>query len=390
MRSLIKLRLQNLFDQGNSLTEIVKIIGYPDPNIIFYLIRMYGIQTKPKIRKSKEKIKMITKCVGLDIGTSTIISARKENEQIIIKTQRNAFLKLPGDKQTQHALKRLSVNYIKLKGDHYIVGDDAFNYAHVFPSTNLRRPMASGMLNPAEPDAFPILQALIHNLLGNPKIKNETCFYSVPSPPMDTDKLIEYHSDIVGEIILSLGYKAEPLNEGFAVGILGLENYNRTGLALCFGAGLANAAILYKGLSALQISVTKAGDFIDKNASQDTGTPEVHITTLKESGKLDISKEQTTREGQAIKSYYMYVIRYVLKNLLNKFNYAENMPHFTEPIAVVCAGGGVLIKGFAEIFKQEFEAVNMPFILLENGIKIMSNPLTTVARGCLAEALIDE
>jgi len=379
-----KERLLHLINQGLSVEQISKQLRLADSNDLFYILGMYSLKLKPK------KQDVTNMSAGLDIGTSRLLSARNDGPQIILKSQRDAFLKLPSGKQTQNALKRLSVNYIELEGNYFIVGDDAFEYAHVFPATDLRRPMASGMLNPAEPDAFPILQALIHNLLGDPRTEKEKCYYSVPAPPIDVDKLTQYHSDIVGEIVRSLGYEAQPINEGYAVGLIGLEKHNLTGLALCFGGGLANAAVLYKGLSALQLSVTKAGDFIDNNASQDTGIPKVHITALKENGELDISQTQTTRAGQAIKSYYLLVIRHVLTNLLEQFKLTENMPHFDEPIGVACAGGGVLIKGFAEIFKQEFEAMEMPFKLKDNGLEIIEDSLSVVARGCLSEALLDE
>ena len=386
MKHLDKARLQQLINEGLDPEEIAKKYGQQDVNIIYYMLRMYGITPKQK-NKTNLKIKM---AVGLDVGTSRLLSARNEDNKIVLKAQRNAFLKLPGDSQTTRALKRLQVNHIQLDDGYYIVGDDAFNYAHVFPTTLLRRPMASGMLNPTEPDSFLILRALIENLIGAPRTAQEVCVYSIPAPPVDVDKLTQYHSDIIGEIVKSLGFNPFPLNEGVALGTTGLEDYDLTGLALCFGGGLVNAALLYKGLSALQLSVTKAGDFIDENAAKDTGKAKVHITGLKEDSTLDISVPQTTREGQAIKTYYLLAIRHALQTLANKFQQTENMPHFPKAIPVALGGGGVLIKGFAKLFEQEFNALKMPFELVTNGIIIVNDSLSAVARGCLSEALLDE
>jgi hypothetical protein len=383
MRHLSSVKLKQHLDEGLTPEQIAKkYTGHEDPNVIYYMIRMYGII--PEVQTKKRKM-----AVGLDVGTSRLLSARNEASKIVLKAQRDAFLRLPGDAQTTRALKRLKVNYIKLEDGFYVVGDDAFQYAQVFPSTVLRRPMSSGMLNPAEPDAFPVLQALILDLLGEPRTKNETCVYSIPAAPVDEDKLTEYHSDIVGEIVESLGYKATAFNEGIAIGTIGLKP-DYTGLTISFGGGLANAAIMYKGLSALQLSVTQAGDFIDENAARDTGTAKVHITALKENGTIDISADQNTREGQAIKSYYILAIRHMLTHLADQFNRSSNMPHFDVPIKVACAGGGVLIKGYDKLFRQEFKAMDMPFDILDDGIQVVPDPLSAVARGCLSEALLDE
>ena len=44
--------------------------------------------------------------------------------------------------------------------------------------------MKSGLLNPGEKDALPVLNAIIGELLGDAG-ENETCVYCVPSKPID-------------------------------------------------------------------------------------------------------------------------------------------------------------------------------------------------------------
>ena len=104
---------------------------------------------------------------GLDCGTSYYIAATDKS----IKKQRNVFLTVDGDAaQVKRMLKRQKIPFVEKQGKVHIVGQHAFNYAQIFSTTELRRPMSSGLLNPQERDALPILNAIIGELLGG-KVK---------------------------------------------------------------------------------------------------------------------------------------------------------------------------------------------------------------------------
>ena len=76
--------------------------------------------------------------VGLDCGTSFYICAREES----IKKQRNAFLTVDGEaNQAKRMLKRQHIPYVEKANKVHIVGQHAFNYAQIFSTAQLRRPM---------------------------------------------------------------------------------------------------------------------------------------------------------------------------------------------------------------------------------------------------------
>lgn len=323
--------------------------------------------------------------IGLDVGTSKLLSAnRAEDGSISIRAQRNAFMELKRDTATMRALKRQMVNYVEVEGKLFLVGDNAYDYGNVFPHLELKRPMANGMLS-IDPNALPIIKEIIGALIGEAE-SNSICAYSVPAAPVDIHKLVQFHTDVIEGILKLYGYTPIPVNEGVAVANVGLEQHDLTGLALSFGGGLINACLMFKGLSALQISVSHAGDFIDGMAAKDVGLSPIQMTSLKETDTINISETQTTRESQALKSYYILCIRHALSEIAKYFNAASDKPHFTEPIHVACAGGGVLIPGFAKVFEQEFKAMDMPFEVAENGVSIVEDPLGATAKGCLIEA----
>ena len=84
---------------------------------------------------------------GLDCGTSYYITATEKS----MKKQRNVFLTVDGDaNQVKRMLKRQRIPFVEKAGKVHIVGQHAFNYAQIFSTTDLKRPMSQGLLNPKE------------------------------------------------------------------------------------------------------------------------------------------------------------------------------------------------------------------------------------------------
>jgi hypothetical protein len=63
----------------------------------------------------------------------------------------------------------------------------------------------------------------------------------------------------------------------------------------------------------------------------------------------------------------------------------KDLPSFTDPVDIVCAGGGALIQGFAEVFKEEVAKVKFPLQL--KNIRLAKEPLNSIAQGCLVAAV---
>ena len=59
-----------------------------------------------------------------------------------IKKQRNVFLTVDGDAaQVKRMLKRQKIPFVEKAGKVHIVGQHAFNYAQIFSTTELKRPI---------------------------------------------------------------------------------------------------------------------------------------------------------------------------------------------------------------------------------------------------------
>jgi len=333
---------------------------------------------------------------GLDCGTSFYIAATDKS----IKKQRNAFLTVDGEAaQVKRMLKRQSIPFVEKAGKVHIVGQHAFNYAQIFNTTELKRPMKSGLLNPQERDALPVLNAIVGELLGKAK-KDEVCVYCIPSKPIDQDREVSYHEDVLRTIIGGYGYDVKVIEEAVAIGYEGLVDNNLTGIAISMGAGMCNIAVMYAGMSALSFSVARGGDWIDINSANDCGVSTSKVTAVKEnSNQLDLTQskiqdiyEEGTAEQNivnAIRSYYGALINYLLTNLKNQFENTDNMPNFPDKIPIVIGGGTALVKGFLDVFHEQFDAEKFPIPISD--IVLIEDAHTAVSRGCLSEAqLIEE
>jgi len=333
---------------------------------------------------------------GLDCGTSYYITATENS----IKKQRNVFLTVDGDaNQVKRMLKRQKIPFVEKAGKVHIVGQHAFNYAQIFSTTELRRPMAQGMLNPKEKDSLPILNAIIGELIGKAKGK-ETCVYCVPAKPIDQTREVSYHEDVLKQIIGTYGYNVKVIEESVALAYEGLVDNDLTGIAISMGAGMCNICVMYQGMSSLSFSVARGGDWIDENVAADCGVTKAKVISIKESSSnLDLTKSAINdiyQEGSdeyniinAIRSYYGALVNYLLTNLKHQFENAESVPNFPEKVPVVFGGGTALVKGFMEVVGEQFNQEEFPIPVKE--FTLVEDAHTAVARGCLSEAqLIEE
>jgi hypothetical protein len=285
---------------------------------------------------------------------------------------------------TKSMLKKQKVQYAELGNKLYVLGDSAFELANIMNKT-VRRPMKAGVISPEETDALPIFGLLIDAVLGKPEEKGQPCYYSIPADPIDADYNILYHSSVIAGALKNLGYAPKAINEGLAVVFAELAEKDFTGIGISCGGGMFNVCVCYKTIPAVSFSTSRAGDWIDKNVAQALGIKANRATAIKEKG-VDLLAP-ANREEEAVAIYYRNLISYTLLNIKNKFEKAEQMPAFPEPVDIICSGGSSLIKGFIEVIKDELKKLSFPIPI--NDVRLAKEPLYATAKGCLLAGLSD-
>ena len=322
---------------------------------------------------------------GLDIGTVNLVAAEQNPEgDVELRLRRNAFIDVEITAYTKQMLTRLNVPYVIQGKRMYVLGNEAFELANVL-NRNTRRPMADGLISPKEQDALPVMKLLIGSILGEPRTQDETCFYSVPGDPVDSDLSVAYHRDLFDAVLKALGYRPRHIIEGHAVTFAELADEDFTGIGISCGGGMFNICVAYKSMPALTFSSSRSGDWVDLNVAQVLGIKPAKAALIKEKG-VDLLAPKT-REEDAIAIYYRNLIKYNLTNIAERFRAAENMPSFSDPITMVFSGGTSMAVNFIELVRTVFKELEFPIPVKE--LRMAKDPLNATAKGALTAAMLE-
>ena len=319
--------------------------------------------------------------IGLDVGTSRIVTARQINNEIKYKTQLNAFVTIPYSKMTENVLQKEAVPHA-VNGDEILVhGNESERFAELL-NKDIRRPMARGILNPDESENVRLIRQITESLVG--KGEGQRVYFSVPAPLLGSEENLTYHEATLRQVLTELGFEVKSVNEGLAVVYAELESSNYTGIGISCGGGLCNVCFSYLSVPILSFSIHKAGDFIDASAASVTGARPNHIRILKEQS-FYINGHFENKLQQVLSVYYDDMIQSLVTALRNVFQGARHLPKLARPIPVVLSGGTAMPKGFRDRFEAVLRASDFPVELSE--IRTAADPLTTTAKGTLVAAL---
>lgn len=333
----------------------------------------------------KEKSNIVS--IGLDIGTMHLVCSRSDLPDARIT--RNVFLKVDKDNISLSQLSNIS--YVEGQdGELFIIGSDAFEFANIFGAA-VSRPMEKGLISPKEIAAIDVLTLMIKSLIGETKDKEVYCSYSIPAAAIDEDRSVTYHENVFARILNTLGVNYTSVNEAMAIIYSECAKENFSGIAISFGAGMANIAISFKGIEALKFSTARAGDWIDKMVAADLDMVVNRVTNIKEkymklTGNVDVKNKKTKRVLEALFYYHKALIDYTVKRIIKEFDEKVDI-EIDDPIPVVIAGGTSIPEGFVSLFKSVISASELPFEVSE--IRRAKNPLTAVSNGLLVRTMAD-
>lgn len=328
---------------------------------------------------------------AIDIGTCNIVSARQDsNGGIQIKSVRDAFLDVDNDPSIRSMLSLSKINFIESEEKLYLIGDASVTIANIF-KRNVRRPMSKGILSPGEAESERIMLLLMESVLGKAQIKDEICYYSVPSNPVDKTLDIVYHRAMLSKLLSQLNYKPLSMVEGAAIIYSNCAKEQFSGIGCSFGSGMTNIALLYQTVIGMTFSVVNSGDWIDESVARATGNTKGKIQFLKEKGinLMDPNEgdPKNTREREALVIYYKSLILKVLESIKAEFEKHKGGISLPNSIPIILSGGSSLPKGFKELFEAGFNTIKHKLDIPVSEIRMATSPLNSVAEGLLVAAL---
>jgi len=328
----------------------------------------------------------VPEAIGLDIGTSRIVSAERNSGDNKFSAQLNAFVTIPYSKITASTLKREQVPHSVSDGQIAVYGNESARMADLL-GREIRRPMTRGVLNAGEPDSLAQIEEIVESVLGKASDKSPKVCFSIPAPPMGYEENLTYHEATIRQILSKLGYNdVRSINEGLAVIYGELEDSNYTGVGISCGGGLCNVALAYMSVPVLSFSIPKGGDFIDTSAASVTGELINRVRLAKEE-HFHFNGHFTDKIQQAISVYYDDVIHSIVNALKDAFMNTRSVPKMGRPVPLVLSGGGALPGGFRDRFEKVLREASLPLAISE--VRLAPEPLYSTAKGALIAALTE-
>jgi hypothetical protein len=320
--------------------------------------------------------------IGLDVGTSRVVAARSADPGFAYESILNAFVHVPYSRLTAGALEKEKVPHVVDGSTILVYGAESELLADLL-HTEVRRPMMSGILNPAEPDSIKLIRQITTTLLGEVQKGQKVCF-AVPAAPLEGEQNISYHESSVRQVLTEMGCEVTSINEGLAVIYSELADFNYTGIGISLGGGLCNVCFAYLSVPTVSFSIAKAGDFVDSSAAAASGELANRVRILKEAS-FYLNGRNGDRIHAALISSYDEMIRALVAAMEGAFAANRHGPKIDRPIPLVLSGGSALPKGFREQFEKTLRECDLGVPLSE--IRMAAEPLTTTAKGALMAAL---
>ncbi len=323
--------------------------------------------------------------IGLDVGTSKIVKARGDSQKAETSEQLNAFFTVPYSALVQNTLRQNSVPHYRNADELVVCGSAAEKFAHMF-NAETRRPMAKGVLNPLEPSAVGVLEAIMGMLVPNARQPGEVMAFSVRAAGLEIASELTYHEGTIKNYLRGKGYAPLAVNEGLAVVLAELADESFTGIGISLGGGMCNVALAYLSIPSFAFSLAQGGDYIDASVGNVVNEPATRVKAIKEA-ELDLSRAAPDKVTKALHIYYDKLIETLVEELGAAVTRSQKLPRTDYKLPLVLAGGTSMPRGFRERFDQALRRRPLPFEIGE--VRIADDPLTTTARGTLVAALAE-
>jgi hypothetical protein len=325
--------------------------------------------------------------LGLDVGTSKVVVSQRTGKEIASSYQLNAFITVPFSPFAERTIQQQSdIAYFREGDELVIYGSATERFANMFNAES-RRPMADGVLNAREKQAWPVLEAILHKMVPKARSAGETLAFSVPAAAEGKEAELVYHEATLRKHFQTLGYRAVAINEGLAVVFAELEDQNFTGIGISCGGGMCNAALAYLSIPSIMFSLPKGGDFIDRAVGAVVDEHATRVKVMKEES-LDLARSPRDKFEKALHIYYEDLVDSLVDGMRRALSKAEKLPRAERPLPIVLAGGAARPRGFREMFERALRARSMPIDIAE--VRLATDPLTATARGALIAAMYEK
>ena len=331
--------------------------------------------------------------VGVDIGTSSIVLSRRTTKGTFVnRFHRNMLYPLEVSEESTDLLDKSHYLYVKVNDKYFVVGEDALNLVNAIGKGEVIRPMQNGILNPSLKESVDLLFYIIKAVVGDPIVEKEPLRFSIPADPVDSNMNNKFHQMVLQGFFEKMGFDPKPVNEAMCIAYdcnpamkSDEGDVPLSGITVSTGAGMWNVALAFKGMSVVEFSCTRSGDYLDEQVALMTGSKKSKVIKIKEK-LLNLDKlDPNDRIQTALSVYYDEMIDRMVHHIGNKFqNISSEMDG---EIEIVVAGGTSMAPGFGERLRTAIKKSNIPFKIYR--VRQSTTPFYSVAQGSCIRAQAD-
>lgn len=320
--------------------------------------------------------------IGIDIGTTCIVIAEGREKAIHSIKQTRFSTPFPIASYTKSVLIEHEVPYFELSNFEYLQGyatEMISNSFHGDPQWQYSKDFEKGQ------EGLSLIEGILQNLLGRPKIPAVPLYFSVPGELIDGGNNLLYHTGIIQAYLSGLGYSAKPVNEGLAVVMAELADNNFTGVGVSIGGSMCHVCLAYLSIPVVSFSIQKAGNYIDKQVSACTGELLYNVTATKENN-FNLLAKPADHVDRALRIYYHDVVKTVVEGMKSMFRKVD-LP-INGPIPIVFSGGVMKTEGLLAAFDKALKSTKLAVEF--SRVQQANDPATSVVRGALVKAMVEE
>lgn len=346
--------------------------------------------------------------IGLDFGSSTIRSLRRNGERLTARSSRMAYAVLPDSPSHRRLLERAQVSVLQCDSDLVLVGNDATEHAALF-RTACRPLLVNGHVPAGDPLARQVIARLTESVLPTAAKRGDICAVSLPGRAALDGSDTRPDFEFLTRVIRLQGYEPLIVPSGQALVLAELVRNSFTGIGLTFGHAGCEALLAHRGAIVCHAGNECGGEWLDRRllaevrSAQPGATAPIPvfssepgeadqltremITARRESLTAPVHLADENRDVQLIASLLADSLASLLQAFAAELERSPRALEIPQPLPIVCHGGLAGTPGFGTLLVQALKRHTLPVEVTEPRL-VTASP-ATIARGLLIAAELE-
>ncbi|HET6424010.1 MAG TPA: hypothetical protein VFG20_10025 [Planctomycetaceae bacterium] len=292
--------------------------------------------------------------IGLDLGSTQFRSLRRHGQRLIGRQCPCVYAIIADTQTNRRMIERDDLPFFELDRELVLIGDAALAWTDHAPAT-LRALLPDGRLPANDALAREILGFLLDAVLPPATFPQEICAVTIPGELLPHEPQAE--RAFFTRLIQMRGYEPVITGQGFATVLAELQDAAFSGIGISLGASQCEFSLVQCGAEQARCSIPW--------------------------GTADVISDDGIADDQLMTDFLVEL----LLEAGMRINQHDGFRVVTQPLSIICSGGIVQRPEFEQHLHSAWQRASWPVPV--RSIRIASDTLYTIARGCLIQAKLE-